>query len=238
MEYMDQRERILVVDDDRHVREVLSAYLGGEGYTVSCAPDAETALSLVRRVAPDVILLDIRLPGKSGLETLSQLRAAGSRASVIILTACAEEVDKVLGLELGADDYVTKPFSSREILARIRSITRRSKAPEPAVVKLGPIEIDPAGYEVRLEGKVVPLTRTEFRIVELLARHPGRTFERGQLLDSIAADHDVLDRTLDKHVMNIRRKFSGCPAAADAIVTVHGVGYKLVVPEPAPAQPT
>lgn len=224
-------ESILVVDDDAHVREIFSAYLPGEGYEVTSAPDALSALSSIRCSEPDLILLDLRLPDKNGLDTLRAIRESGCAAPVIMLTACSSDTDKIVGLELGADDYITKPFSAREVLARIRTVLRRFSSTDAAsarVMSVGPIVVDRDAYEVRVGTSPVPLTRTEFRIVELLARHSGRTFERNQLLDAIDADADVLDRTLDKHIMNIRKKLEPFGDAARSIVTVHGVGYRMI----------
>lgn len=232
--------RILVVDDDPHVGEILSQYLGDEGYDVERAVDAKSALRAVAAEEPALVILDVRLPDQSGLEALAALRSQGSAAPVIMLTGLADELDKVLGLELGADDYVTKPFSPREVLARIRTVLRRTRSAtssDEKAIAVGEIEIDPAAQEARVAGEMVSLTRTEFRILTVLARHPGRTFERNQLLEAIGADIDVLDRTLDKHVTNLRRKLNLHGASDGNIVTVHGVGYKMArVPQRAAAR--
>jgi DNA-binding response OmpR family regulator len=222
--------RILIVDDDPHVGEILSQYLGDEGYEVESAVDAKSALRAIAAKEPALVILDVRLPDQSGLEALAAMRSQGSAAPVIMLTGLADELDRVLGLELGADDYVTKPFSAREVLARIRTVLRRTRGGTSSgeqSIAAGEIEIDPAAQEARVAGEMVPLTRTEFRILAVLARHPGRTFERNQLLEAIGADVDVLDRTLDKHVTNLRRKLNLHGAPDGSIVTVHGVGYKL-----------
>ncbi len=222
--------RILVVDDDPNVGEILSQYLGDEGYDVERAADASGALRAIAAMEPTLVILDVRLPDQSGLEALAAMRSQGSAAPVIMLTGLTDEVDRVLGLELGADDYIAKPFSAREVLARIRTVLRRTRNAASGAdhtTAVGDIEIDPVAQEARFAGNVLPLTRTEFRILAVLARQPGRTFGRNQLLESIGADVDVLDRTLDKHVTNLRRKLRLHGASDESIVTVHGVGYKL-----------
>jgi DNA-binding response OmpR family regulator len=222
------RERILIVDDDRHVREILERYVSDAGYEPACAPTATAAAELAARWRPELIVLDLRLPDASGMEAFERLRAVTS-APVIMLTADDEEVQRVLGLELGADDYVTKPFSPREVVARIRTVLRRLRGPAAAegVLRAGDLEIDRESHDVRVGGRAVVLTPTEYRILELLASRPGRIFARAELLDALHADAGIYDRTLDKHVTNLRRKIEPHPASPRYIQTVYGVGYKL-----------
>lgn len=221
--------RVLVIDDDVHVCEILRQYLSDEGYDVDCASTAGAGLQALGHHTYDLIVLDLRLPDASGIDVFPKIREQ-SNASVIMLTSCASETDTVLGLELGADDYITKPFSPRTVLARIRTVLRRSRpgaaagAPEIAI---GDLSIDTEAMEVRKAGESVALTRTEFQILALLARRPGRTFPRAELLDAIHADEETLDRTLDKHINNLRRKLELDPRIPAYILTVHGIGYKM-----------
>ncbi|HVA34031.1 MAG TPA: response regulator transcription factor [Candidatus Baltobacteraceae bacterium] len=224
------KARILMVDDDRHVTDVLTRYARDEGYETATAANAAAAIELAERWQPELIVLDLRLPDASGMDAFHRLRKV-SNAPVIMLTAYDEEVQRILGLELGADDYVTKPFSPREVIARIRNVLRRAAAaPESAdesSLRIGDLEIDREAREVRVGGRETALTRTEYRILELLAQRPGRTFARAELLEALHADTDVYDRTLDKHMTNLRRKIEPDPAAPRYIQTVYGVGYKL-----------
>lgn len=219
--------RLLVVDDDRHVREILSRYLSDEGYRIDCATTATQALDRISHSKPDLVLLDLRLPDGSGMDVLSAVRKQCA-CPVIVLTSCAAETDKVLGLELGADDYITKPFSPREVLARVRTVLRRAR-PSPArpTVQIRDLEVDSNDFEARLHGVALQLTKTEFRILALLASEPGRTFSRSAILDAVAGENDILDRTLDKHITNLRKKLEAHAANPEYILTVHGVGYKM-----------
>jgi len=221
--------RILIVDDDRHVTEILSRYLQDEGYETATGSTATAGAELAAACKPDLVLLDLRLPDAAGMDAFARIREA-SRAPVIMLTACDEEVQKVLGLELGADDYVTKPFSPREVVARIRTVLRRvasGAAETPGVQRMGELEIDRDSYEVRVAGREIALRPTEFRILSFLASRPGRIFPRSELLDALGADTDIVDRTLDKHMTNLRRKIEADPKEPRYIQTVYGVGYKM-----------
>jgi DNA-binding response OmpR family regulator len=224
------KTRILIVDDDRHVTEVLARYALDEGYEVDTAATIQSAIELAKRRPPQLIVLDLRLPDATGMQAFDRLRLV-SIAPIIMLTACDEEVQRILGLELGADDYITKPFSPREVIARIRTVLRRatrgSISSQVEVLRAGPLEIDREAHEVRVAGREVVLTPTEYRILELLAQRPGRIFTRSEILDTMHADVDVLDRTLDKHVTNLRRKIDVDPEYPSFIQTVYGVGYKL-----------
>ncbi len=233
---MERSDRsILLVDDEPQIVEVLDRYLSDEGFFVHKAYDGPSAVKLAAQEQPDLILLDLKLPGMSGFEAFREIRAL-SGVPIIMLTSRGDEVDKIVGLELGADDYITKPFSPREVVARIKAVLRRSTAraaahghdEHAAAIRAHDIEIDPEEHEVRIGGRAVALTPTEFRILELLAATPGRTFSRTQLLDKIRGDDlEIYDRTLDRHVANLRHKIEVDPANPQYIVTVFGVGYKM-----------
>ena len=221
---------MLLVDDEPVVRDVLTRYLEREGYAVEAAADGEAAVSLAERVGPHVVVLDLMLPTVDGFEVFRRLRSS-SDVPVLMLTAKGTELDRVLGLELGADDYVTKPFSPREIVARIRAILRRSEqGPEEPDGRFvaGPLEIDRGRREVHRDGTLVPLTRKEFDLLELLATSPGRTFTRTQLLEEVwdfAWDGD--SSTVTVHVRRLREKIELEPSSPRHIVTVRGVGYRF-----------
>lgn len=219
--------RVLVIDDDVHVCEILKQYLADEGYHVQCAATAASGLQELDRDKFDLVILDLRLPDGRGIDVFPKIRVK-TAAPVIMLTSCASETDMVVGLEVGADDYITKPFSPRAVLARIRAVLRRGeKRKTDADISIGDLSIDTDALEVRKGNESIPLTRTEFQILALLARRPGRTFPRSELLDAINADEDTLDRTLDKHINNLRRKLEPDPHLPEYILTVHGVGYKM-----------
>ena len=222
--------KVLVVDDDAHIRSVLSFALGRDGFTVVEAADGAAALAAVAREAPDLVLLDVMMPELDGTEVCRRLRAAGNAVPVIFLSSRDEEVDRILGLELGGDDYVTKPFSPREVVARVRAVLRRH-APAPAaddpVLRRGALSIDAARFEARWNGEVVALTVTEFAILRAMAARPGQVFTRDALMDIAYPDRRVVsDRTLDSHVRHIRAKFAAL--GAEPIGTVHGLGYRFV----------
>jgi DNA-binding response OmpR family regulator len=236
-----ESKRILIVDDEPQIAEVLEQYLLDEGFLIEKAQDGSSAVQVFKTLRPDLVILDLKLPGMSGLEAFHQMRAE-SDAPIIMLTSRSDEVDRVIGLELGADDYITKPFSPREVVARVKTVLRRlahaqatqqetrpHAAPvSPGRLVVGGIEIDPDEHEVRVEGREVELTPTEFRILEVLAHNPGRTFSRAQLLDRAKAENlDVFDRTLDRHIANLRHKIEPEPANPVYILTVFGVGYKM-----------
>ncbi|HZV79384.1 MAG TPA: response regulator transcription factor [Candidatus Binatus sp.] len=231
---MNNGTSILLVDDEPQIVEVLERYLTDEGFQVHKAYDGQTAVALASSEQPHLVLLDLKLPGMSGFEAFREIRAA-STVPIIMLTSRGEEVDRIVGLELGADDYITKPFSPREVVARIKAVLRRahpstaSLAASPnTIIRNGDIEIDPRDHEVRVRGTVVGLTPTEFRIIELLAANPGRTFTRVQLLDKIKGDElEIYDRTLDRHVANLRHKIEADASNPRYVLTVFGVGYKM-----------
>jgi DNA-binding response OmpR family regulator len=222
---------VLVVEDEQEIRDLLAHYLRKDGFRPLVAPDAEAGLSLARSERPDMILLDIMLPGMDGLELLRIVRAdpAIGRTPLLMLTAKGDETDRVVGLELGADDYIPKPFSPREVIARVKAILRRS-APAPAaagdkVYEYGTLAMDLSRHEVRVGGELSTLTTKEFRILEALLGAPGRVLSREAILQKVWGDDTfVTDRTVDVHVSKLRQKI---PLLAKAIETVKDVGYKL-----------
>ena len=221
---------ILVVDDEPMVREVLSRYLSREGFAVWAAQDGEEALTRYAQATPDLVLLDLMLPKIDGYEVFRRIREQGGRTPVIMLTAKGEETDRIVGLELGADDYVAKPFSPREVVARVRAVLRRTDAgtSDPVVMDLGRIAIDTGRREVTVEGRPVRLTRTEFDLLAYLASSPGTTFTRARLLEDVwdfAWDGDTA--TVTVHVRRIREKIESDPSEPKHLVTVWGVGYRF-----------
>jgi DNA-binding response OmpR family regulator len=224
--------RILVVDDEPKVISIMRGYLERDGFQVSEALDGKRALELARRITPDLVILDIMLPQVDGLDVLREMRRT-SKVPVIMLTARDEDTDKLIGLELGADDYVTKPFSPRELVARVKAVLRRSQHLEnidgktPVCVR--GLKIDPQRFEVTCQGQPVSLTATEFRILLALAEAAGRVLTRSQLLDrALGESYEGYDRTIDAHIKNIRHKLSAAHEGKGCnIITVQGVGYKL-----------
>ncbi len=227
---MDDVKRILVVDDDPHLRDVVVYALTREGFAVDAAADGEAALRAFDGVGHDLVVLDVMMPELDGLEVCRRLRARG-RTPIVFLSSRDDELDRVLGLELGGDDYVTKPFSPRELVARVRAVLRRSEpAPPPAgaapPLRAGPVVLDEARHEVHCEGAPVRLTVTEFGVLASLMRQPGRVLTRAQLMEhAYAYDNLITERTMDTHVKRIRRKFRD--AGFDPIETVYGLGYKF-----------
>jgi len=218
--------RILVVDDERKIVESCRLYLEHAGFKVIPAYDGEQALAAARASRPDLIVLDLMLPGVDGLEVCRRLRAE-SAVPILMLTARSTESDKLAGLGLGADDYLTKPFSPRELVARVRAILRRAP-PASVPLRFGALEIDLERHEVRRAGATVALTPREFALLEAMARSPGRAFTRARLLElAFGEDSEALERTVDVHVMNLRRKIEADPASPVHVVTVPGVGYRF-----------
>ena len=222
-------QTILVVDDEARIAKLVRDYLERAGFGVLAARDGETALMLARREQPDLIILDLMLPGVDGLDVCRRLRQE-SGVPIIMLTARVEEADRVVGLELGADDYVTKPFSPRELVARVRATLRRAQGQVgPAtVLRAGDVELDTAALTVTVAGEPVDLTATEFHLLATLARQPGRIFSREQLLEAVhGVAFEGYDRSIDSHVKNIRRKIEADPHQPRYIQTVYGVGYRF-----------
>jgi two-component system, OmpR family, response regulator RegX3 len=222
--------RVLVVEDEESFSDALSFMLRREGFEVEVAPTGTEALQSFDRAGADLVLLDLMLPGLSGTEVCRELRTR-SHVPIIMVTARDSEVDKVVGLELGADDYVTKPFSSRELVARIRAVLRRGAEPEDLmlnVVEAGPVRMDVERHVVTVDGQAVPLPLKEFDLLELLLRNAGRVLTRGQLIDRVwGADYVGDTKTLDVHVKRLRAKIEPDPASPKYLVTVRGLGYKF-----------
>ncbi len=222
---------ILVVDDERDLVESVSDYLRQAGYRPIGALDGATALAEFDAHRPDLVILDLGLPDVDGLDVAREIRRR-AQVPIIMLTARAQEVDRIVGLELGADDYITKPFSPRELVLRVQAVLRRSAGPAPeAPVRIGDLLVDLAGREVRWNGAPVELTPTEFDLLAFLVRRPNRVFTRLELLREVQGyTTPALARNIDNHVMNLRRKIEPDPTHPQIIRTVYGVGYKLVLP--------
>lgn len=225
-------KRILIVDDEPQIGEVVSAYLKQESFDTVVRGNVATALAEIEQHRPDMMILDITLPDGSGLDILRR-SAEGRRIPTIMLTARSDEVDRIVGLELGADDYIVKPFSPREVVARVRAVLRRvgeasGESIENAnVVRVRDLEIDEGAHEVRMSGTPVAVTPAEFRILSVLVQNAGQVLTRSQLLDLVHDDGSIFERTLDRHINNLRRKIEAKPEEPSYIVTVYGVGYKL-----------
>jgi DNA-binding response OmpR family regulator len=220
--------RILVAEDDRKQAELIRRYLEREGHLTVVVYDGRAAIDEARRRSPDLLVLDVMMPKVDGLDVCRVLRADGD-VPIIMLTARSTEDDLLLGLDLGADDYLTKPYNPRELVARVRTVLRRTRSrAEGEVYRVGELEIDPVRHEVRLAGRLVEVTPAEFKILACLAASPGRAFTRQQLLEhAFGFDHYVFDRTIDVHVMNLRKKIEPAPTTPAYLKTVYGVGYKL-----------
>ncbi len=223
------REKILVIEDEPDIAEVLQYNLEKEGFDVETARRGDTGFDAVRRDNPDLILLDLMLPGIDGLELTRMLKRdpLTSRLPIVMLTARGDEVDRIVGLELGADDYISKPFSPREVVLRVKAVLRRFQQEESVVerIEVGGIELDVSGHQLRVRGKEMPLTATEFRLLRLLLERSGRVQTRGQLLSDVwGYAEDIDSRTVDTHIRRLRRKLG---PEAERIETVIGVGYRL-----------
>jgi two-component system phosphate regulon response regulator PhoB len=224
------KEKILVVDDEEDILELLRFNLAREGYRVSCAPSGEEALRMAISEAPDLMLLDLMLPGIDGLEVTRILKSDNGTMEIpiVMLTAKGEEADIVTGLELGADDYITKPFSTRVLLARVKTVLRRRVKEHPkddAAIRIHDLSIHPGRHEVLVSGKAVQLTFTEFGILHFLAKRPGWVFTRNQIVDAVRGDdYFVTDRSVDVQIVGLRKKLG---PAGSYIETVRGVGYRF-----------
>ena len=220
---------ILVIDDEKDLIELVKYGLEKEGFLVRGVLDGESGLSTAARDVPDLVIVDLMLPGMDGLEVCRRLRSDSRTAGIpiIMLTAKSAESDRVVGLELGADDYVTKPFSPRELAARVKAVLRRS-SPQPAgptLIRRGGLTIDLTRREVSCDGNAIPLTASEFRLLHFLANHPGQVFSRSELIDgALGREISVVDRTIDVHVTGLRRKLGDC---GEWIETVRGFGYRF-----------
>ncbi len=222
-------QTILIADDEPHLVKVVRGYLEQAGFRVVTAGDGPTALAQYKHEKPDLVLLDLNMPGLDGLDVARKLRAT-SNVPIIMITARVEETDRLIGLELGADDYVTKPFSPREVVARVRAVLRRSEAQPaaPEVIRVADVVIDLTRHTVARGGESIDLTPTEFGLLAAVAREPGRAFTRLQLLEAAQGDaFEGYERTVDAHVKNLRAKLERDPKKPEYIVTVFGVGYKF-----------
>jgi DNA-binding response OmpR family regulator len=223
--------RILVAEDDPKQANLIRVYLEREGHSVLVVGDGRSALEQARVRKPDLVVLDVMMPQVDGLDVCRILRGE-SDLPILLLTARTTEDDMLLGLDVGADDYITKPYSPRELAARVRALLRRAgavTAGNQAILKVGDLEIDPGRFEVRVGGRPIVLTAKEFGILEVLAGEPGRAFTRAQIIDrAFGFDHYVLERTVDAHVMNLRRKIEEDAAEPRYVQTVYGRGYRLV----------
>ena len=222
-------KQILIVDDEPQIVRVLKGYLETAGFQVVTASDGTEAMAAFRHESPDLVVLDLMLPEVDGLDVARAIRRQGD-VPIIMLTARVEETDRLIGLELGADDYVTKPFSPREVVARVRAVLRRTERTEPVspTLKEGDIVLDPDKRQVTVQGRPVELTPTEFDLLAVLMETPGRVFSRMQLLDKVQGyAYEGYERTVDAHVKNLRQKIEEDPRHPRVILTVYGLGYKF-----------
>jgi DNA-binding response OmpR family regulator len=220
---------ILVVDDELDIVKVVRAYLEQSGFRVVTASDGQQALAAFRHELPDLIVLDLNLPKMGGLDVCRAIRRE-SNVPIIMLTARVEETDRLIGLEIGADDYIIKPFSPREVVARVRTVLRRSAPPmeQPSIIAIGALTIDPIKHEVLLQGRSIDITPSEFNLLLAMASQPGRAFSRMELLDAAQGEAYVgYERSIDVHIKNLRQKLGDEPRAPTYLLTVYGVGYKF-----------
>jgi two-component system response regulator BaeR len=223
-------KRIMIVEDERKLAEVLRDYLIADGAVVQIVGDGNDALPAFRASTPDLLLLDLMLPGTDGLSICREVRRS-STLPIIMVTARVEEIDRLLGLELGADDYICKPFSPREVVARVRALLRRSCEWQAAMTDTpgaAELELDDDRFEARWRGQALELTPVEFRLLKALAHRPGHVLSRSQLMEQLYVDHRIVsDRTVDSHIKNLRRKFEEIAAGSDPVRSIYGVGYKF-----------
>ena len=222
--------KILIIEDEESILMALEDSLKLEGYEVACAEDGKQGLSMASEQKFDLIILDIMLPMMDGFEVCKHLRRDGINTPILMLTAKSQEIDKVLGLELGADDYVTKPFSPRELLARIKALLRRTKQFQQGIesFKFGNVEVDFRKYEVKKRGKLIFLTALEFSMLHFLVKNKGRVVNRDAILDNVwGRNVYIQSRTVDKHISELRKKIEDDPASPDFILGVRGIGYKF-----------
>ncbi len=222
-------DTILVIDDDPGLTALLTEYLEARGLAVQAAPDGDAGLTRLRGGGVDLVILDVMMPGKDGFEVCREIRAE-SPVPIIMLTARGDELDRIVGLELGADDYLPKPFNPRELLARIRAVLRRKGSPPAAsdVVSAAGIRLDPERREVRVDGQPVELTTTEFELLRVLVASAGRVVPRERLMElARGPDWAAFERSVDVHVSHLRRKLGDNPRRPQRIKTVRGVGYMV-----------
>jgi two-component system, OmpR family, alkaline phosphatase synthesis response regulator PhoP len=222
--------KILVVEDETKIARLVRDYLEHAGFEAEVVGDGDAALASTRRSRPDLVVLDLGLPGRDGLDVARVLRRT-STVPIVMLTARGDEIDRVVGLELGADDYVVKPFSPKELVARVRAVLRRTQAAQaggPEVLRVADVEVDLPRMRVSVAGRPVELTPTEFQLLWALMREPGRVFTRGQLLDAVhGVAFESYERAIDAHVKNLRKKLEPTPGRPRYLLTVHGVGYRF-----------
>ncbi len=226
---LTMKELILVVDDEPKISKLARDYLERSGFRVQTAVDGSTALSIFRRDKPDLIVLDLNLPGMDGLDVCRHIRR-DSDVPIIMLTARVDETDRLIGLELGADDYIIKPFSPRELVARVRAVLRRAKGGvrHSSIIRTGALEIDIDGRRAFRDGSTLQLTRIEFNLLTIFAQHPGQALSRQQLLSKLHGyTHDGYDRSVDAHIKNLRHKLEPDPSNPTYILTVYGIGYRF-----------
>ena len=227
------KQQILVVDDDKSIVKVVRSYLEQAGYAVQTAYDGESALHALRSEKPDLVVLDLMLPDRDGWEITRLIRSDATLGAmpIIMLTARVEDTDKIVGLELGADDYITKPFNAREIVARVRALLRRAQFAQnvaPQLIRLGALAMDMDQHTLTVDGAAVELTRTEFTLLQILMANPGHTFTRDELLEkSMGYAYEGMGRTLDTHMRNLRKKIEPDANNPTYIQTVYGVGYRM-----------
>lgn len=226
-------QKVLVVEDDNNIAELLRLYLQKDGFEVSHAADGGKAVEMAREIQPDLVLLDIMLPVMDGWQVCRELRKT-MKMPIIMLTAKGEVEDRIIGLELGADDYLVKPFSPRELVARARALLRRVHAdsePQREVLEFGELTIDVSGHKVMVSGKEIDLTASEFKLLTTLSRYPGRVYSRMELVEKVLGyDFEGYERTIDSHVKNLRAKIGDNPRNPKWLHTVHGVGYRFEDP--------
>lgn len=223
---MSSEASILIVEDEAKLAALLTDYLQAAGFRPATVADGREAIPRIRELSPDLVLLDLMLPGRDGLDICRELRSF-SAVPIIMMTARVEEIDRLLGLELGADDYICKPYSPREVVARVRAILRRTR-PGPSFGGIPGLTIDESRLAASLDGQALDLTPVEFRLLKTLAAVPGRVYSRQQLLSHLYEDHRIVtDRTVDSHVKNVRRKMQAANPARDLIQSIYGVGYKI-----------
>lgn len=220
---------ILVVEDDRAIARLIQDYLEQAGYSVTWTGDGITAVETIAATKPDLVVLDLGLPGQDGIDVMRAIRQTSS-LPVVVVTARGDETDRIIGLELGADDYVVKPFSPRELVARVRAVLRRSEnlPASDDLIRVGELELDLTRMRVLLDGQSIDLTATEFQLLSTMARHPGRVFTRSQLLDAVhGIAFEGYERAIDAHIKNVRKKLEQPGQTVRLIQTVYGVGYRF-----------
>jgi two-component system response regulator BaeR len=224
------QEHILIVEDEPKIAELLRDYLQEAGFRVSCLDRGDAVVAIVKKDPPTLLLLDIMLPGMDGKDVCREIRRF-SNIPILMITAKVEEVDRLIGLELGADDYICKPFSPREVVARVKAVLRRVHSPSPGPrLAVGPISLDDATRQVSVDGEALHLTPSEFALLKILMTHPDRVFSRTELLDKVQGyQFEGYDRTIDSHIKNLRKKISEKLPGRELIQTVYGIGYKFSV---------